>query len=510
MSSAPNSIKFSEIEEKIYEATKFRSAHHRPGMDWLNPIEEVNRVTTPSHDGLLVGPADHYNLGNLLRPHVLTRVINFSKFRCAGIVSQDLTALGGHAVRNYGESALEMSGSQLNLVHFGGDILTQNLLEGYEAAIPEEDRDRLESLKEISGKEKVTDFVRKRTGQLEDLAYVLASEGEFHGSSSSFHSISLSDPTSLDEGIEQRLFSLLRSATFVGIRDEVGANYLEEKGISVTRMPCPLSVLPQVGARQLRECRDEKALEEMRNRFPNGWVAVEISGIREEEEEKLQAALTAMVERERLGLVFFDAKSDTPVSDCERLRRWVDSFPEWVAAAFPSKKIWEVASFLLHSRLYCGSDLDSRIICMSGGVARISFPDQTASTRSYCELWEHDHVPIEFEVEEDWADALQQALDVDLSVLQQHANELHARYFEALSKFCDATGLNPRVTPARTETAHQRASQQLHHLHDEWLSDEEGLRTFRRLNRRTSRKGMRGFVKDAIRRKRERKSEAKA
>ena len=70
-------------------------------------------------------------------------------------------------------------------------------------------------------------------------------------------------------------------------------------------MPCALSVLPQVGARQLRECRDEKALEEMRHRFPNGWVAVEISEVEESVEAKLKSALAELAERERLGLVFF-------------------------------------------------------------------------------------------------------------------------------------------------------------------------------------------------------------
>ncbi len=510
MSSAPNSVNFAEIEENIYEATRFGSGHHRPGMNWVSPVEGDNRVTTPSHDGLLVGPADHYNLGNMLRPHVLTRVINFSKFRCAGLVSRDLTPLGGHAVRNYADSALEMTGSQLNLVHFGGEVLTQDLTTGYSDAVSEEDRERLDSIREISGSEKLTEYVRKRTAQLDDFAYVLAGEGEYHGSPTSFHGVSLSDPEAMEPEGRDRLLSILRSAHFVGIRDEIGANYLEEREINVTRMPCALSVLPQAGASQLRACRDEAALEEIRNRFPNGWIAVEVSEVSERDEDLLKAALAEIAERERLGLVFFDARSDASPAESQVLRGWVNSFPEWVAAAFASKKIWEVASFLLHSRLYCGSDLDSRIICMSGGVARISLPDPTPSTGSYCELWEHDDVPIEFAPDENWADALGQALDVDLSVLQQHAHSLHIRYFDALTCFCDGTGLHPRLVSAKPGTAHKRASKQLHHLHDEWLNDEEGLQTFRRINRRSSRRGIQGFVNSKLGLNRESKPKQKA
>ena len=85
---------------------------------------------------------------------------------------------------------------------------------------------------------------------------------------------------------------------------------------------------------------------------------------------------------------------------------------------------------------------------------------------SYCELWEHDSVPIEFDHDEDWADALEEALAVDLSTLQQHSAWLHRRYQDSMERFFRSTGMSPRLVSGESETLHAKASSLIHHLHD--------------------------------------------
>jgi len=453
-------------------------------------------MTSVAHEALLVGAADRYRLGDLLMPHVLTRLVNFSRLRCAGLVTADLTRVGGHVVRNYGESVLEMHGANLKLIHYGGADLSVGLGEGYQAAADEEESERFESLSMISDREALDNYVRRRTGQLGDFAYVLAPEGEFYGAGLSFHAVGLPDPDRLDDRAKSSLLATLRQAQFVGVRDENGADFLEAEGIAVERMPCALSVLPQVCARQLREARDSDSLTAIRHRFPNGWIAVEISEVRPADEARMIAALREISDRDGLGLVFFEAVKSPGDRREATLRRWVESFPEWQAAQFGSDNIWEVASFLLHSRLYCGSCISSRVICMSGGVARINIPTGSVAAASYCELWEHDSVPIEFAAEEDWAVALDEALSVDFSLLQQHAAWLHRRYQESFERFCLGTGLSPRLVGGAAETPHARTAALSHHLHDEWLNDAESTRLFRRLNRRLLKGALSGRKRD--------------
>ncbi|MEM6915488.1 MAG: polysaccharide pyruvyl transferase family protein, partial [Verrucomicrobiota bacterium] len=472
--------------------------HHRPGMDWVRPLEEVNQVTTPAGEGILVGPSDQYRVGDLLRPHVVTRVLNLGKYRCTSLVNADMTRFGGHSVRNYGESALEMTGNRLQLIHVSGNRLDTDLATGYLSAAEEEEAERFESLAMIGGAEELSTYVKRRSGQTGDLAYVLSADGEFYGASLSFHGVGLSDPTKLSRKGKEHLRRTMKQANFIGVRDENGARFLESEGFSVRKMPCPLTVLPQVCARQLREHRDCEALDELRRRFPNGWIAVEISGVEESQEEELTRALREVSERKNLGLVFFEAESLDPGSRTRKLQSWVNRFPEWIAAGFESYDIWDVASMLLHSRLYCGSDLDCRIICMSGGIARINIPVVGEDALSYCELWEHDEVPIQFSEDEDWIVAFEEALAVDLSVLQQHSLFLHREYMQALSEFCEATGVYQRLTVAASETTHERIHAKMHHLHDEWLSDEESLKRFKKLNRRVSGKRLRQSLKRKI------------
>ncbi|NRB76021.1 MAG: hypothetical protein HRU46_16800 [Verrucomicrobiales bacterium] len=494
MSSTHNRLCFNELSEKAAAAPRRGRSHHRPGLDWLAPVSDVHQVNSPTHDALLVGPSDQYAVGEMLKPHVLTRLLNFSRFRCAGLAGIDRTAVGGHAVRNYGEGALEMGGKQLQLLHFGTDSISEHLVDGYPKAVDEEEAERFESLAVISGDEELNTYVRRRTGQLNDFAYMLAPEGEFYGARTSFHAVGLADPDTMNTEMRDRLVSQMRRADFVGISDENGADFLEKEGVDVHRMPCSLSVIPQVCARQLREHRDSEALEAVRDRFPNGWIAVEIGTAMPADFEKLTSALRDVSEEEGLGLVFFDASRQGTAST----RRWVKAFPEWNAASFGSDNIWEIASLLLHSRLYCGTSLDCRVICMSGGVARINIPTESNATRSYCELWEHDEMPIEFSNEEDWKVAFAEALRVGLSTLQEHAGDLHREYFEALAKFCECTGLVPKMLPESVETPHMRAASRLHHLQDEWLSDEASLKLFRDLNRKVGKRSMASQIKQKL------------
>lgn len=432
--------------------------HHHPGLDWVAPLSETNEMVAVPREALLVGRLDQARFGDLLVPHVLSRLLHLSRIRCAGLVNADFTSIGGHSTRNYGECALEMRSPDLKLIHVGGDILGVDLVDGYRSAVAEEEAERFESLAGIGGREELARYVRRRTGQISDFAYVLEAAGEFWGAGSSFHAVGFSDPGSLAPEAKSRLLATLRTAQFVGVRDEASVSFLAREGIAVERMPCALSVLPQVCARQLRECRDRDALEAIRHRFPDGWITVDTSGVRPADAERLMTALREVAERENLGLVFFEAN---PVREggAIPMRRWVDSFPEWRAAGFGSRNLWEIASLLLHSRLYCGACLGARTLCMAGGVARIQVPTGDVAAMSYCELWEHDEVPIEFSAQENWTEALVEALSVDWAVLRRHASWLHDRYRESFDRFCRDTGIEPRLVPGETApTDHDRVA----------------------------------------------------
>jgi len=459
MSAAPNALFFSENSPTVAPLPRNGTLHHHPGLNWVEPVRDVNGIAAPAQEALLIGRHDRYRAGDLLMSQAVSRLCHFSRVRCAGLVASDQTPWGGHAVRNFGESALEMGGSGLQLVHVGGDLLGIDLITAYGSTVEGDEQERFENLLQFRCRTELTNFVRRRSGQTGELAYVLAPEGDFSNSRASFHAVGLAEPEKLDDATREQLLATLRAASFVGVRDENGAEYLEAAGVPVERMPCALSVLPQACARPLREARDRAPLAAMRARFPNGWIAVEVSRIAPADQNRLIEALRQVSSDQNLGLVFFYNEEPQRTEAIASLRTWADAYPEWQAAVFPSKNIWDVASLLLHARLYCGSSVSCRVIAMSGGVARINVPDGTAEARSYGELWEHDAVPIEFAPEENWAEALSEALAVDLIELRTHAAWLHRRYFASFGRFCRATGLTPVLAPVEKQTDHVQAVQ---------------------------------------------------
>lgn len=460
MSAAPNALLFSENSPTLTPLSGNGALHHHPGLSWVEPVRDVNCIAAPAHEALLIGRHDRYRVGDLLMSQTVSRLCHFSRVRCAGLVASDQTPWGGHAVRNFGESTLEMGGSGLQLVHVGGNLLGIDLVSAYQDTVEGDEQERFENLVQFRSRTELTNFVRRRSGQTGDLAYVLAPEGEFSQSRVSFHAVGLADPDKLDEVTQEQLLATLRAADFVGVRDENGAEFLEAAGIPVERMPCALSVLPQACARPLRDARDRAPLAAMRSRFPNGWIAVEVSRVAPSDQTRLIEALRQVSSDHSLGLVFFQNEEPQRTEAIATLRSWADAYPEWQAAVFPSKNIWDVASLLLHARLYCGSSVSCRVIAMSAGVARINVPDGTTEARSYGELWEHDSVPIEFAPEEDWGVALDEALMVNLIELQNHAAWLHRRYFASFGRFCRATGLTPVLAPVQKRSDHAQAVQE--------------------------------------------------
>jgi|GEM_PF-466361 len=440
------SIDLGYHDDRADQEPKRHHHHHSPAGKLRLPLEETNRVTSPAHQGLLIGSLDQFSLGDLLMPHVVSRLLHLNRLRCAGLVNSDFTSIGGHTVLNYGESAIEMIGKDLRLIHVGGETLSQDLTSGYAMASRGEEAERFSSLLQIGDPTALRHFVRRRTGQVDDFAYLLAGTGQFHGSRSCFHAVGLSEPETLSDSMRTRLIEILKEADFVGIRDKSGASFLENQGVQVERMPCGLTALDLACPRRLREALDSAAMTEVKQHYPNGWIAVETSRIPGSGFDRMVAALGSVAEKERVGLVFFRASHRVDPSDqSPPNNKWAEAFRENKAMDFSTQNIWELSSLITHSRLYCGSSLHSRVIAMSAGIPRINLPVGLKSVRSYCDLWEHDAVQVELSKEgSDWAMQLRAAMKVNPFVLQQHTLNLQRHYFLALEKLCQKTGLTAR------------------------------------------------------------------
>jgi len=462
------------------------TSHHGPGLDWVRPVTPTNCLEREGIEALLVGRFDGPAAGDLLMPHVISRLLHFSRLRCGSMHSGDYSRIGGHVVRNYGECALEMGEDCSRLVHVGGDILSDTLSERYPASIDEDESDRFASLLEIARPEQIEEYVRRRTGQLDDFAYVLAPRGKFSGAGLCFHAVGFPEPDRLEPGLRSRLVEMMKAARFVGIRDQIGAAFLEKQGVTVERMPCGLVVLPQVCARALRQCRGAESLRSLHRRFPHGWIAVETpSELELAEGDRLAEALAAVSRREGCGIVFFDGNCQ-PDGDISHLENWAAKIPGGRAGVFRPDSIWEVASLILHARQLCASSVEMRSIAMSGAIPRVAIPVPGEAMRSYCDLWEHFEVATALSSAGDWEAEIASTLSFEPHRLRQHASRLHDRYFASFRLFCRETEMEPGLLPGGGGSRRADTRGEAHHSPDELFGDRGFANLLRRFQRARS------------------------
>jgi len=433
-----------------------------------------------------VGGTGHYHLGELLRPSVLADLLGAGEFRCAGLVERDLSSLGAVRVRNFSHCAEELRAKSLHILHHGGKILDGGILERYAASVEGEEAERFASLCEIAEASVLRAHVERRSGCRAPWPGLLDAEEEFFGAQVGFLGVGFSQLSALSDAERRRLLRSLGEARFLGVREAAGADLLEAEGLSVRRMPDPLTVLPDFSGAALGEARRSESLSAMRQRFPNGWIAVEVGVIPDPARERLRDALQQVAEDASLGLVFFNASHDGREGD-DGCAWWVDSLGDFSAARFPSKQVWEVAAMLLASRLYCGGDLECRILAMGAGVPRWSVPFGDSELRGYAALWEDPAVEVVPGLGSDWAEALASALTVPLSLLESHAVRLRGACYEGIAAYREASGFDLEVASAEevepaepmdhkgrrplcgAAATHRARATRVRHLHDEWL-----------------------------------------
>ncbi|MCZ7654721.1 MAG: hypothetical protein M5R42_11245 [Rhodocyclaceae bacterium] len=79
---------------------------------------------------ILFGACDRHNLGDLLLPHIVAKLLEPREVIVAGLAARDLTPCGGHRVRAIGEVLREFPGAPV--IHAGGELLC---CDAWEAAV---------------------------------------------------------------------------------------------------------------------------------------------------------------------------------------------------------------------------------------------------------------------------------------------------------------------------------------------------------------------------------------
>lgn len=472
------------------------SPHHFPDTATTPNSNSIDGA--PAH-GLLVGPSDCRRLGAQLRPHIFSRVFHLDTYRCAGLVSKDLTGIGGHNVINFGEAALEFETGDLSLIHLGCDSTVTGLVSGYHRATEGAEEGRVRSLIQVADRKEMVSYVKRRSGQTSPLAYVLAPKGCYTGSDLSFFGLRLPEPSVLEDNQEEHLVYCTGEASFVGVSGKNAEQFLSDRGVACVQMPCGLAVLPRLCGKQLGAGKKEsKPIQNLRDRFGKGWIAVEIGDIPERQEAQFAQAASSLAASKGWGLAVYSAKTLGHESEAVK-SEWIDRLGcVGEAVWFDSDNIWDIARMIGNSKLYIGSCLDSRIIAGAFCVPRINTPRADRRNVDYCSVWEADEIAAVLgDNSENWASEMNDAVNVDMSILQEHAEATADAFFEGISVACQQTSLSPRLFAGK-QVDHLQGIVHGRKIAADWMQTESDRKRFSKLNRNPGFDGSKPSVADEV------------
>ncbi|MEM5387379.1 polysaccharide pyruvyl transferase family protein [Paraburkholderia phymatum] len=376
---------------------------------------------------VLFGAFDRHNLGDMLFPHVVARMLGERDVRFAGLAARDLRAHGGHRV----EALMQMHERAADLIHVGGEILT---CDAWEAAVMLQSPDDAQRViaSHQHDRDRLT-WAHRVLGTRAHAPYVWSKEALPSAARVLFHAVGGVGLSGRDDALRNEVLAKLATADDVTVRDARTQAWLAQSGIEARLVPdCAVMVADLFGD-TIRE-RASPAIERIRAAAPGGYLAVQFSADFGDDATLAQIAaqLDRVAQAHRLAVVFFRAGAAPWHDDLSCFERTAARMHASSVHVFDSLNIWDICALIAHSRAYLGSSLHGRIVAMAFARPRINLLHDEDFARpckqtAFAETWEHADSPKGVTVSGLEA-GVNDALSVEQKRLAQTASRLVTLY----------------------------------------------------------------------------------
>ncbi|MGF6471309.1 polysaccharide pyruvyl transferase family protein [Paraburkholderia youngii] len=395
---------------------------------------------TGKHDAVvLFGAFDRHNLGDLLFPHVVAKLLACERVIFAGLAQRDLRVYGGHAVQALAQLAAERGKDRVHIVHAGGEILTCGDWEAAVMLLPRDEAQKIIARLDAHHDERRS-WARALTG-LDALAPYMASREMFPlASSVIYQAVGGVDVERLNPCMRAEVLSKLTQADDVSVRDVNTQNGLAAAGILARLVPDPAVMVAELFGATIRAHKEPSGVANLQRTFPDGYVAVQFSA--DFGDDRTLGVLARELDRvsnERgLGIVFFRAGAAPWHDDMACYERIAARMKVSRTQLFRSLEIWDICALIADATAYAGSSLHGRIVAMAFGVPRVNFvhparAHDTTKQSAFAATWEPAAVPGSVGIEA-LSEAMLDALTIDRVLLGRTAAYLAARYREGFAQ----------------------------------------------------------------------------
>jgi hypothetical protein len=386
---------------------------------------------------IVFGAFDRHNLGDLLFAHVAAALLPRDETVVfAGLAARDLRPFGGHDVQALHALRDDPRLRGAHLLHAGGEILTCRAHDAAVMLLEPEDVDATLAVL-AAHPDDAPAWRRSVLGTDDELPYVVGRDAFRWLASVSFAGVGGVVLGALPEPACAAVLERLVSADALTVRDAVTQAQLHAAGVVAPLMPDPGELVETLFGDAIRARVTQPAIAALRQAFPGGWLAVQLSTEFADDATLAQVAdqLAAIPDDAGLGLVLFRAGAAPWHDDPALLRRLAGRLPARHVRLFDSLDLWDLCALLAHAHACLCSSLHGALVARAFGVPALGVeppnPAQGRKLAAYVSTWHALDAPV-LRHYGDIGASLREALASDPAPRRAHARDRASRALAAL------------------------------------------------------------------------------
>ena len=379
---------------------------------------------------VLFGAFDRHNFGDLLFPHVLKALLPGEHLVCAGLAERDLRPWGGHRVRAWHALRDELKGTEVHLLHAGGELLTCSARQAAVMLLPPQDAQAHIVYLERHAQEQAA-WVRQMTGDDALAPYVMSRSRWPELASVAFHAVGGVNLPALPAPMRAEVQASLQSANRVSVRDQTTQAHLRAAGVTAELVPDAAVRVAELFGTTISQHAAQGEVLRLREALPQGYLAVQFSAAFGDDATvaTLVAQLQELAASTGLGIVLFRAGAAPWHDDLVLLQRVAAQMASSQVRVMASLHLWDIVALIASSRGYCGNSLHGRIVAMAHALPHVGLAlahaGIGAKQRAFAQTWEPAEQPDVVSVD-GLSAAMQSALALPASALAGAATRLVA------------------------------------------------------------------------------------
>lgn len=385
---------------------------------------------------ILFGAFDRHNFGDLLFPHIAAALLRDRNLLFAGLADRDLRAHGGHPVRALQTLAEEWQDRPVDIIHVGGEVLTCDAWEAAVMLLPPDKAQQAITHFDVQPADRIT-WAQDELGLHVLAPYTLQRLRFPYAARVVYNAVGGVNLGERDPAFRDEVFTNLKAADAVSVRDMQTQALLRKAGISARLIPDPAVMVAELFGARIRRHAEQGEVAATRTAFPQGYLAVQFSADFGDDATLalITGQLVNIAHSTGCGIVFFRAGAAPWHDELSCFQRIAARMPLAPTRIFASLNAWDICALIANSRGYLGSSLHGRIIAMAHGLPRVNLlhPSQVklkTKQSAFAATWEDANMPGCVELH-DIAHGMQCAMDANPEALKRKSKELADQYRRA-------------------------------------------------------------------------------